>query len=164
MQTHLTSCSFEFQLKLCKGISYAAVAAHADKNGRRRLAAMLVEHEPRSSKQVCNFTFIWITLNGKHSWGNVFIFLVFSLLHFISYAMFWTSSLPPQEKLYLSIFWNFIIYSLWFLPSGPSSFKHRRGRYSFDEGNWKWWYGPCLSCFVSYLAKGNTSTNSNKIF
>lgn len=41
-----------FQLKLCKGISYAAVAAHADKNGRRKLAAMLVEHEPRSSKQV----------------------------------------------------------------------------------------------------------------
>lgn len=43
-----------FQLKLCKGISYAAVAAHADKNGRRKLAAMLVEHEPRSSKQVIN--------------------------------------------------------------------------------------------------------------
>ncbi|XP_040992233.1 protein VACUOLELESS1 [Juglans microcarpa x Juglans regia] len=40
------------KLKLCKGISYAAVAAHADKNGRRKLAAMLVEHEPRSSKQV----------------------------------------------------------------------------------------------------------------
>ncbi|KAK1404751.1 putative vacuolar protein sorting-associated protein 16-like [Heracleum sosnowskyi] len=40
------------KLKLCKGISYAAVAAHADKNGRRKLAAMLVENEPRSSKQV----------------------------------------------------------------------------------------------------------------
>ncbi|KAK4278482.1 hypothetical protein QN277_016322 [Acacia crassicarpa] len=40
------------KLKMCKGISYAVVAAHADKNGRRRLAAMLVEHEPRSSKQV----------------------------------------------------------------------------------------------------------------
>lgn len=40
------------QLKLCKGISYAAVAAHADKSGRRKLAAMLVEHEPHSSKQV----------------------------------------------------------------------------------------------------------------
>ncbi|KAL5571351.1 hypothetical protein UlMin_020948 [Ulmus minor] len=40
------------KLKFCKGISYAAVAAHADKNGRRKLAAMLVEHEPRSSKQV----------------------------------------------------------------------------------------------------------------
>ncbi|MBA0758273.1 hypothetical protein Gotri_021284 [Gossypium trilobum] len=40
------------KLKLCRGISYAAVAAHADKNGRRKLAAMLVEHEPRSSKQV----------------------------------------------------------------------------------------------------------------
>lgn len=34
------------QLQLCKGISYAAVAAHADKNGRRKLAAMLIEHEP----------------------------------------------------------------------------------------------------------------------
>lgn len=42
----------ESQLKICKGISYAAVAAHADKSGRRKLAAMLVEHEPRSSKQV----------------------------------------------------------------------------------------------------------------
>ncbi|MBA0846418.1 hypothetical protein Goshw_001688 [Gossypium schwendimanii] len=40
------------KLKLCRGISYAAVAAHADKNGRRKLAAMLIEHEPRSSKQV----------------------------------------------------------------------------------------------------------------
>ncbi|QCD82512.1 hypothetical protein DEO72_LG2g2851 [Vigna unguiculata] len=39
------------KLKLCKGISYAAVAAHADKSGRRKLAALLVEHEPRSSKQ-----------------------------------------------------------------------------------------------------------------
>lgn len=43
---------FFTQLKLCKGISYAAVAAHADKNGRRKLSALLVEHEPRSSKQV----------------------------------------------------------------------------------------------------------------
>ncbi|KAI3971867.1 hypothetical protein MKW92_052396 [Papaver armeniacum] len=40
------------KLKLCKGISYAAVASQADKSGRRKLAAMLVEHEPRSSKQV----------------------------------------------------------------------------------------------------------------
>lgn len=43
---------FELQLKICKGISYAAVAAHADKSGRRKLAAMLVEYESRSSKQV----------------------------------------------------------------------------------------------------------------
>ncbi|KAJ7006304.1 protein VACUOLELESS1 isoform X2 [Populus alba x Populus x berolinensis] len=40
------------KLKLCKGMSYAAVAAHADRSGRRRLAAMLVDHEPHSSKQV----------------------------------------------------------------------------------------------------------------
>lgn len=40
------------KLRLCKGISYAAVASHADRNGRRKLAAMLVEHEPRSYKQV----------------------------------------------------------------------------------------------------------------
>ncbi|KAL6570743.1 vacuolar protein sorting-associated protein 16 [Orobanche gracilis] len=40
------------KLKICKGISYAAVAAHADKIGRRKLAVMLVEHEPRSSKQI----------------------------------------------------------------------------------------------------------------
>lgn len=44
--------SSEMQLKLCKGISYAAVAGHADKIGRRKLAAILVDHEPRSSKQV----------------------------------------------------------------------------------------------------------------
>ncbi|KAH6780752.1 vacuoleless1 [Perilla frutescens var. hirtella] len=40
------------KLKICKGISYAAVAAHADKCGRRKLAAMLVEYEPHSSKQI----------------------------------------------------------------------------------------------------------------
>ncbi|XP_052210322.1 protein VACUOLELESS1 [Diospyros lotus] len=40
------------KLKICRGISYAAVAAHADKSGRRKLAAMLVEHEPRPTKQV----------------------------------------------------------------------------------------------------------------
>ncbi|KAF3793124.1 VCL1 protein [Nymphaea thermarum] len=40
------------KMSLCKGISYAAVAAHADRTGRRKLAAMLVEHEPRSSEQV----------------------------------------------------------------------------------------------------------------
>ncbi|CAL5343921.1 unnamed protein product [Camellia sinensis] len=37
------------KLKIYRSISYAAVAAHADKSGRRKLAAMLVEHEPRSS-------------------------------------------------------------------------------------------------------------------
>lgn len=51
-KTHEIMYFFYLQLKMCKGISYAAVAAHADKNGRRKLAAMLVEHEPRSSKQV----------------------------------------------------------------------------------------------------------------
>ncbi|CAN6453034.1 unnamed protein product [Victoria cruziana] len=40
------------KMSLCKGISYAAVAAHADRTGRRKLAAMLVEHEPRSSEQI----------------------------------------------------------------------------------------------------------------
>ncbi|KAJ1284684.1 hypothetical protein BS78_03G223800 [Paspalum vaginatum] len=40
------------KLRLCKGISYAAVAAHADNSGRRRLAAMLVDHESQSSKQI----------------------------------------------------------------------------------------------------------------
>ncbi|TVU02482.1 hypothetical protein EJB05_52035, partial [Eragrostis curvula] len=39
------------KLRLCKGISYAAVAAHADNSGRRRLAAMLVDHESQPSKQ-----------------------------------------------------------------------------------------------------------------
>ena len=49
-----------FQLRICKGISYAAVAAHADKSGRRKLTAMLVEHEPRSSKQVLVSCFFFI--------------------------------------------------------------------------------------------------------
>ncbi|XP_020529347.1 protein VACUOLELESS1 isoform X2 [Amborella trichopoda] len=40
------------KLKICKDISYAAVAAHANQSGRRKLAAMLVEYEPRSSEQV----------------------------------------------------------------------------------------------------------------
>ncbi|XP_057532014.1 protein VACUOLELESS1 [Amaranthus tricolor] len=40
------------KLKLCKGIDYARVAEHADKSGRRKLAAALVEHEPCPSKQV----------------------------------------------------------------------------------------------------------------
>jgi hypothetical protein len=49
---------FELQLKLCKGMSYAAVAAHADRSGRRKLAAMLVDHEPHSSKQVFFFNIL----------------------------------------------------------------------------------------------------------
>lgn len=40
------------KLKACKGIAYAAVAAHADRKGRRKLATSLLEHEPRSSEQV----------------------------------------------------------------------------------------------------------------
>lgn len=40
------------KLKLCKDISYAAIAAHADKSGRRKLAAMLIDHEPHPSQQV----------------------------------------------------------------------------------------------------------------
>lgn len=79
MQTHLISCSFEFQLKLCKGISYAAVAAHADKNGRRRLSAMLVEHEPRSSKQVCIFTFFFLITFGMESIRGERSFILFYL-------------------------------------------------------------------------------------
>lgn len=63
----LNYASFDSQLKMCKGISYAAVAAHADKNGRRKLAAMLVEHEPRSSKQVFCFTGFSIDICGRIS-------------------------------------------------------------------------------------------------
>jgi hypothetical protein len=60
------------KLQLCKGISYAAVATHADNCGRRKLAAMLVEHEPRSTKQVClskMTTFRWSSLcrSKRHS-------------------------------------------------------------------------------------------------
>ncbi|EOA29029.1 hypothetical protein CARUB_v10025283mg [Capsella rubella] len=49
--THLLEILLD-KLQLCRGISYAAVATHADNCGRRKLAAMLVEHEPRSTKQV----------------------------------------------------------------------------------------------------------------
>lgn len=51
----LTPFGWGIQLKLSRSISYAAVAAHADQTGRRKLAAMLVEHEPLSSKQVISF-------------------------------------------------------------------------------------------------------------
>ncbi|KAH7861987.1 hypothetical protein Vadar_033390 [Vaccinium darrowii] len=37
------------KLRICKGISYAAVAAHVDKSGRRQLAAMLVEYKCSST-------------------------------------------------------------------------------------------------------------------
>lgn len=47
-----SSLAILLQIKLCKGISYAAIASHADNSGRRKLAAMIVDHEPRSSKQV----------------------------------------------------------------------------------------------------------------
>lgn len=55
----------QLQLRLCKGIDYARVAEHADKSGRRKLAATLVEHEPCSSKQVSDIYFfkgwsIWV--------------------------------------------------------------------------------------------------------
>ncbi|CAH1440178.1 unnamed protein product [Lactuca virosa] len=40
------------KLKFCRSISYVAVVAHTDQTSRRKLAAMLVEHEPLSSKQV----------------------------------------------------------------------------------------------------------------
>ena len=57
--------SFLLQLRLCKDISYAAVAAHADNSGRRKLAAMLVDHESQSSKQA---SFILVCEQG----GNIF--------------------------------------------------------------------------------------------
>lgn len=60
-------------MKLCKGISNAAVAAHADKCGRRKLAAMLVEHEPRSSKQVCPLQFFVV--------AESFLPFLFDLFH-----------------------------------------------------------------------------------
>ncbi|KAJ7569267.1 hypothetical protein O6H91_01G069300 [Diphasiastrum complanatum] len=40
------------KLKLCPGISYAAVAAHAYQDGRGKLAALLLDFEPRSAEQV----------------------------------------------------------------------------------------------------------------
>ncbi|KAG6541575.1 hypothetical protein Mapa_017028 [Marchantia paleacea] len=40
------------KLKVCPMISYAAVAANAHRKGRRKLAALLLDYEPRSSEQV----------------------------------------------------------------------------------------------------------------
>ncbi|KAL2623066.1 hypothetical protein R1flu_003271 [Riccia fluitans] len=40
------------KLKECPMISYAVVAANAHRKGRRKLAAMLLDYEPRSSEQV----------------------------------------------------------------------------------------------------------------
>lgn len=40
------------KLKICPGISYAAVAANAHQKGRRKLAALLLDYEPQSSEQV----------------------------------------------------------------------------------------------------------------
>eukprot|EP00249_Psilotum_nudum_P017159 c26189_g1_i1 orf=274-2796(+) len=40
------------KLKICPGISYAAVAANAHRKGRRKLAALLLDYEPQSSEQV----------------------------------------------------------------------------------------------------------------
>lgn len=64
---------FLSQLRLCKGISYAAVAAHADNSGRRRLAAMLVDHESQSSKQASLLQLV--------TWANMMQFLDLVLLH-----------------------------------------------------------------------------------
>lgn len=48
--------SCKLQLKVCPGISYATVAADAHRNGRQKLAALLLDYEPRASEQV-NFEF-----------------------------------------------------------------------------------------------------------
>lgn len=40
------------------------------------------------------------------------------------------------------------------LLTGSFTTKHRRGGFCPGKGNWKWWYRPCLSCSVSYLAEG----------
>lgn len=40
------------KLKVCPGISYATVAADAHRNGRQKLAALLLDYEPRASEQV----------------------------------------------------------------------------------------------------------------
>lgn len=115
---------FSFQLKICKGISYAAVAAHAEKCDRRKLAAMLVDHEPLSSKQVV----LMIDFNLYIFWRNV------SMLYF--------SCKIRNSKFYA------------FIRVGSTSPKHWRRRYGIDKGNWKWWYGSCLPCYFSYLAEG----------
>ena len=40
------------KLSVCPGLSFAAIAADAHSMGRARLAALLLDHEPRSSEQV----------------------------------------------------------------------------------------------------------------
>ncbi|VAH62507.1 unnamed protein product [Triticum turgidum subsp. durum] len=60
------------KLRLCKSISYAAVAAHADNSGRRKLAAMLVDHESQSSKQSAPLDFFGV-INARPLARDLFI-------------------------------------------------------------------------------------------
>lgn len=97
----------EFQLRLCKGISFAAVAAHADKNGRRKLAAMLVEHESRSSKQVLSFSFSFLFFKLKFDCYKGFFLgshAFFSLVK-VCYIMTTNScnSFPKKSTFYVII-------------------------------------------------------------
>lgn len=123
------------QLKLCRAISYAAVAAHADKSGRRKLAAMLVEHEPRSSKQV-------------------FFFPLPTFIDLSFLSSLWVLFL---DKICYK-------YQLLFFHLGTSLAEHWRGGYGSSESDWKWWYWPCLPCSVSYLAKGRAFTELVHVF
>lgn len=58
--------------------------------------------------------------------------------------------LKRNDYFFLRYYWFYFIFIL-----GSSTVKHCRGRYSTNEGNWKWWLWPCLPCPISYLAKGN---------
>lgn len=146
-----------FQLKICKGISYAAVAAHADKNGRRKLAAMLVEHEPRSSKQVFFFFFFFFA-SSILSLENVFQCGV----PVVPICCFLLNILFQETNESRDIYGTKIIkvWCCYFDPCvqflGSSTSKHWGRRYSSDKGNWKWWHWSCLPCVVSYLAEGIT--------
>lgn len=126
---------FPFQLRLCKGISYAAVAAHADKCGRRKLAAMLVEHEPRSSKQV-PFTFGSLALMFSKRL-KLRIFFSDKILLPLKKATLFSSSVFGQRKTRPNNHFTnkSALYADYCLTSGSSFIKHRRRRYSFDKGN-----------------------------
>ena len=64
-----------------------------------------------------------------------------------------------QHSMHMSI-----SYTHYSFTSGSSIVKHRRRRYSFNQGDWMWWYRPCLSCSFSHLAKGYTSDNTQNTF
>lgn len=136
------------QLKICKGISYAAVAAHADKSGRRKLAAMLVEHEPRSSKQVSFFFNLFLSMSFSEL---IWLFLPYMYIKSKAAIIYWLDVIRPERRTCLILLGNFCTSINILIFSDSSLAKHWGRRFCSREVYGKWWHGSCLSCSVPYL-------------